>query len=400
MRDAGGTTNREWIRNQYSGKQELRMNSDRRYRLLFTSMPFGGIEVFFRNMQRLLEKRPEFECHWVWVEKEPKELIARIPPFSLNWTIKGSLITKARVRDLEKRFGPFDVALSNNVIPMTFMKTFRRRVPLILSLDNTPRMMDEYEKWYMDNPRAKHALVEKWKRKTTAHLLHDAACVLPWTSVTKRSLQNDYAVDGSKMEIIPPGVDLQKWKRNSDSSARSSFTVLFVGGAFLRKGGDVLLNVARQDRFSDTTFHFVTVDSVTDKPDNVIVHHSISSNSPESVQLFNSADVFVMPTRADFAPTNSVCEAMAMGLPVITSNVGGLDEVVRDGEHGFIVPIGDEATLADRLLKLKSSTDLRKRMGANARAKAEKEFDLAINIERILNHAVRLAEKSRSNATA
>jgi len=67
---------------------------------------------------------------------------------------------------------------------------------------------------------------------------------------------------------------------------------------------------------------------------------------------------------------------MAMGLPVITTSVGGLEEVVRQGETGYVVPPGDVELLADSLRTLVASPETRRRLGDNGRRLVEEHFDL------------------------
>jgi glycosyltransferase involved in cell wall biosynthesis len=91
--------------------------------------------------------------------------------------------------------------------------------------------------------------------------------------------------------------------------------------------------------------------------------------------LLAQADVFVLPTRSEGMPL-SVLEAMAAGLPVIASAVGGVLELVRDRETGGLVPAGDPAALARALAPLVADADLRARLGRAGRERAEREFGL------------------------
>jgi glycosyltransferase involved in cell wall biosynthesis len=93
-------------------------------------------------------------------------------------------------------------------------------------------------------------------------------------------------------------------------------------------------------------------------------------------RLYAEADIFVLPTKADFAPTNAVCEAMAMRLPIITTRVGGLDEVVRDGESGFVVPPGNADLLAERITTLVHNPAMRRQFGDRGREIVEERFNL------------------------
>lgn len=92
-------------------------------------------------------------------------------------------------------------------------------------------------------------------------------------------------------------------------------------------------------------------------------------------RLLAEADVFVLPSRSEGMPI-SVLEAMAAGLPVAASAVGGVPEVVVDGETGFLVPPGDPEALAEALGRLLSEPELRRRMGEAGRRRAEALFDL------------------------
>jgi len=91
--------------------------------------------------------------------------------------------------------------------------------------------------------------------------------------------------------------------------------------------------------------------------------------------LLADADVFLLASRSEGLPL-SVIEAMAAGLPVVASDVGGLRELVRDGETGTLVPPGDPVALADALRPLLADRELRRRLGMAARERAKALFDL------------------------
>jgi len=92
--------------------------------------------------------------------------------------------------------------------------------------------------------------------------------------------------------------------------------------------------------------------------------------------LLAGSDVFVLSSRSEGLPV-SVLEAMAAELPIVASNVGGLAELVVDGESGILVPPGDPESLAGGLRRLIEDPELRRGLGAAARARAEASFDLA-----------------------
>jgi glycosyltransferase involved in cell wall biosynthesis len=92
-------------------------------------------------------------------------------------------------------------------------------------------------------------------------------------------------------------------------------------------------------------------------------------------ELLARADVFALSSRSEGAPL-SILEAMAAGLPVVSSRVGGVPELVVDGETGLLVPPGDPAAMADALGRLVADADLRWRLGAAGRERAQRYFDV------------------------
>ena len=92
--------------------------------------------------------------------------------------------------------------------------------------------------------------------------------------------------------------------------------------------------------------------------------------------LLARSDVFVLATTYESLPL-SIIEAMAAGLPVVASAVGGVPELVVDGETGILVPPRDPEALAAALAALVTDRERCRTMGAAARARAETTFDLA-----------------------
>ena len=93
-------------------------------------------------------------------------------------------------------------------------------------------------------------------------------------------------------------------------------------------------------------------------------------------RILSAMDVFVLSSRTVECFPIAVLEAMAAGLPTVSTDVGGVHEMLIDGVTGFLVPHSDPRQLANRILQLFSDPDLARRMGRAARSKVKSEFDL------------------------
>lgn len=101
------------------------------------------------------------------------------------------------------------------------------------------------------------------------------------------------------------------------------------------------------------------------------------------INLLKDASVFVLPSYYEGLPI-AVLEALAAGLPIIATPVGGIPEVVRDSYNGFLVTPGDIQALTNAIGKLVSDEDLRKMMGRRSREIAEKELDVYSYVDKII----------------
>jgi len=85
-------------------------------------------------------------------------------------------------------------------------------------------------------------------------------------------------------------------------------------------------------------------------------------------------DITVMPSLVESFGVAAV-ESQALRIPIVASRVGGVPEVILDGETGFLVPPGDEKSLADRMIKLLSDKNLRRKMGVAGRNFVVQEYN-------------------------
>lgn len=98
--------------------------------------------------------------------------------------------------------------------------------------------------------------------------------------------------------------------------------------------------------------------------------------------VYSAFDLFVLSSRREGLP-NSILEAMALGLPVVTTDVAGAKELVVADQTGYLVPQGDAEGIARALIAIVENENLRKAMGAAGRERVEKEFSFSTRLRRI-----------------
>ena len=97
-------------------------------------------------------------------------------------------------------------------------------------------------------------------------------------------------------------------------------------------------------------------------------------NVPNLEEILGSTDLFLLPSEAESFGMAAL-EAMASEVPVITTNSGGLPEVVIEGETGYLLPVGDVDAMANRAIEILSDDARHQQMGARAREVAIERFD-------------------------
>lgn len=259
------------------------------------------------------------------------------------------------------------------------------RRPVVLDLDGTPAQLEEMAPVYRgDAPRQGPA---RWTRRAWQQVA--------WSAVTHFAPISRWAAAGLEREgipsdrisVMPAGVDLDAWQPAPRRRNRIP-RLLFVGGDFERKGGPILLDVARHALAGRVQVDVVTYGSPAVPPGARL--HRAEPNSPELRTLYRRADLFVLPTRADCYPVAAI-EAMAAGLPVIAGDVGATREIVDHGETGWVVKpeAGELASVLDQAIRDRPRLEA---MGKRARSVAEVRFDGARNDRRVVDLLLRLHE--------
>lgn len=124
--------------------------------------------------------------------------------------------------------------------------------------------------------------------------------------------------------------------------------------------------------------------------ENIVVHGHIANTDPALRDLYQQASIFIMPTRGDASP-NVILEAMAAGLPVISTKVGGISDLVECGVTGLLAEAGSLASVTAALEQLLHDAELRAAMGEAGFHRARTHFDVRKNAAKVLDLAMSLA---------
>ena len=374
------------------------MPATRRPRLLFAAYMAGGIRTLLDNLQHQIAGSDAVDSEWVRVEMdaESQKLGHERRRALLPGTVRNSLVTGREIRRLEAADRPFDAAWFYPLTICMLLERFRRRVPYVLSLDGTPLWLAKNELWYALPRFDPQSLVARFKHRLTRRVFTQAFHLLPFSYTVRDSLIEDYGIPPERITVTPPGIDLRTYVAPDRASRpeRPGLNVLFVGYDFARKGGDLLAAVAGEPEFRDFRFDFVTRTYEGPAAANIRVFDDVGTNSPRLVSLYREADVFALPTRADTYSISGL-EAMAMGLPVITTAVGGVGDVVREGETGYLLQKDDLPGLRDRLRRLRDDRERRLALGHAGRERVERHFDGRTIAGRVVDLLIRAATSRR-----
>ncbi len=203
-----------------------------------------------------------------------------------------------------------------------------------------------------------------------------------------------------KLHTIYEGVDLSRFEPKKSWNLSSPMQILCVARIDEQKGLDTLLRACAALRTSGLAFRCDVIGGrelrqadyllSLEKLHRVLdlgahVHFLGAQPSSRVREAYAKADMFVLPCvvasdgSRDITP-NALIEAMAMQLPVVSTRLSGIPEIVEEDVSGLLVPPGDADALSEAITTLAGNSALRARLGRNARMRVEERFDLTQNI--------------------
>jgi glycosyltransferase involved in cell wall biosynthesis len=346
-------------------------------RFVFVLEQTLGHVAHTRNVERALEREPGIEATVVRLPFEPAGRLDRLPGLR-NWSLRASLMARSALRE-RLRQGPLDGVFIHTQVAALLSVGVMRELPAVVSLDATPKNFDDVGAAY--GHRRASGPAEALKTAANRRALRAAAALVTWSRLAAGSLVADYGVSEDRVHVIPPGVDLGRFRPREGPRPEGPVRVLFVGGDFERKGGPDLL--AALAGLAGVELDVVTGADVR-PPAGVVcrVHRGLTPGQPELLRLYHDADVFALPSRGDCLP-QALAEAAASGLPLLATSTGAVPEIVADGRNGLLVAPGAPDDLRLALRRLVERPAERAAMGAESLALARREHDAMANCRRI-----------------
>jgi glycosyltransferase involved in cell wall biosynthesis len=229
----------------------------------------------------------------------------------------------------------------------------------------------------------------RWQRRWFVRVLQRSDGLIALSEAWSRFYIDEVGVDKDRVYVLPNPVALPN--EVPDRSNRSVTTIVFLGRMDENKGPVRILEAVA--RFSDIMKAKIRIHMAGDgEVDNVrraAARLGLEKQTeiedwvtPERRdEILARGDLFVLPSRAEGMPM-SLLEALAWGLPVVTTPVGGIPAVVQNGREGFLVEPDDIESLSAAIATLVEDESLRLQMGAQARESA-KRFDRSVYGKRL-----------------
>jgi len=258
--------------------------------------------------------------------------------------------------------------------------------------------------------------VHHFQKRGALHVDKRCAGIIAVSDSLRENLVNDAQVPKELIRLIPPGVrvpkEAAKARMNADergpapngTAEPQAPLVSSFGKLIPRKGFPVFLKAARLivDKLGPNCSFVISGDGPEESALRKLARElgvdkqvTFCHGAAAHDALLRDTDVYVQCSQAEGFGT-MVLQAMAHGVSVVATSTGGLIALVRDGETGFLIPVGDHAALAGRVLELLTDHDLRRRLGEAARQAAIVDFDL----ERMMTRTLELYTEALSATPA
>jgi glycosyltransferase involved in cell wall biosynthesis len=304
--------------------------------------------------------------------------VYRCRPISLTETVGVQLTVSPslplKIIEICKLEKPDIIHANNRFFFTTICSAALKRIigkPLITTLHLGPMllgrgffdfMIDAYEK-----------TVSKWIIQSSDEI------VAVSNAVMKHALS--LGASSGKVKVIPNGVDLEEFKPRREFKKIGVRKVLFVGRLFSNKGVQYLVKAAPMVLAKHPCVEFIIVGKGPMEAElrNMVrrlnIEHAFKFLGivPSIPEVMSQCDIFVRPSLTEGMPL-TILEAMACGLPVIASKISGSSEVIKDGETGILVEVGNVEQLSNAVIRLLEDENYAERIRIRAYEFVKKHY--------------------------
>lgn len=234
-------------------------------------------------------------------------------------------------------------------------------------------------------------------------LLKRSDRIIAVSGYTKKEILKNYDIPPWKIKVIFNGVDLEKFKPVEDKAkfkralgfSEKDLLILYVGRLYSRKGLPTLISaippVVRKARNARFLISGKGLRGEEKKLKSYVEKFKVAQNvvflgyypDEKLPSLYKAADIFAFPSIYENMPF-ALLEALASGLPIVTTRVGGIPEVIDDGKNGFLINPYDSLGLANRIRYLIENSKMASEMGVLGRRTVERKFNWEDIVKQVL----------------
>jgi glycosyltransferase involved in cell wall biosynthesis len=216
-----------------------------------------------------------------------------------------------------------------------------------------------------------------FKNRIAEKCFQNAIIILPICDYLKNIVKNRYP--GKKIVTFYQGIDIDYWKAIDHKKSKSPCVGLLQGAHIWGKTQEMLTLEKVLKKLPNVTFYWAGDGPYAEKILSVLQKYKNFKwlghlDYPDKVRDYlQTIDVYALISGMDMSP-HSLLEASLMEKPVIATNVGGIPELIIDGETGFLVEKGNSNEIVEKILLLLNDNEKSKQMGKAGRKFIEKKF--------------------------
>ncbi|MGP6175233.1 GNAT family N-acetyltransferase [Corynebacterium sp. A21] len=368
-------------------------------RFLFINENIGGHRTVHASFRKIFAERDDVEVEFL-DGQDPgilgKILRAPIPGLARLdldlQPLRGQLVHSWNMkRRVKKRLAAGDVDAVHLYTQNTMLGGAKllRGIPTVITTDSTGRLnvfSIPYRK-----PTRFTAPLSKLNLFFERPVLKSATKVFANTKKVVDSLRSaDYLLAPSQVEHLEMGIHSPYFTAPlpaRDPAKRPN--IVFLGTSLERKGGNLLLEIWREELKGKADLTLVTLEEVPPEA-GLRVINDLTPGEERLWEILAAADIMCFPSTIDQAP-NVILEAMAAGLPVIAHPNGAIPEMIAEGETGYLVDCHRRQPVAEALHRLIDDPELRAQLGQAGYHRVRERYNLRDSTEVILQELRRAA---------